>query len=80
MSGSNRQYVYLIILLVIAFIIVLVRSYAIGVEWNPFILIPRTRVAQIFLPQWVQYLLMIIVIVAGIAVAVYLERKTRVKV
>lgn len=79
-NGSSRHYVYLIVLLVIAFIIVLVRSYAVGVEWNPFTFIPNTRVARIFLPEYVQYLLMIIVIVAGIAAAVYLDRRTRPKV
>ncbi len=76
---SNRYYMYLVVIIVVAFVLVVFRSYAVGVEWNPFGFIPKTRVGQLFLPQEVQYLLMAVLIVGGIAAAVYFERRTRVK-
>jgi hypothetical protein len=75
---SNKQYVYLIILIIVAFILVVLRSYSVGVQWNPLGFTPKTRVGQL-LPEPVQYLLMLIIIIVGIALAVYLERRTRAK-
>ncbi len=75
---SNKQYVYLVIMIIVAFVLVVLRSYAVGVQWNPFGFISKTRVGQL-LPEPVQYLLMLIVLIAGVALAVYFERRTRAK-
>jgi len=75
---ANKQYAYLVIMLVVAFVLVVLRSYAVGVEWNPLGFIPKTRVGQM-LPEPVQYTLMAIVVIIGVAAAVYIERRTRIK-
>lgn len=77
-SMSNKHYAYLAIMIIVAFVLVVLRSYSVGVEWNPFGFIPKTRVGQL-LPEPVQYLLMAIVLVVGVAIAIYVERRTRVK-
>jgi uncharacterized membrane protein len=73
----NKQYAYLVVIVIVAFLLVVFRSLAVGVEWNPLGFIPKTRVGQLFLPVEVQYLLMAVLIILGIAAAVYAERVTR---
>jgi hypothetical protein len=76
---ANKQYAYLVGIIIVAFLLVVFRSFAVGVQWNPLGFIPKTRVGQIFLPVEVQYLLMAVLIVLGIAAAVYAERRTKKK-
>lgn len=74
---ANKQYAYLVVIIIVAFVLVVLRSYAVGVQWNLSGFIPKTRVGQMFLPVEVQYSLMAVLIILGIVAAVYAERRTR---
>jgi hypothetical protein len=71
---THLYYVFLILFIVIAFIIVVWRSWVSGVVWweylwKPGEVIPKTRPA-LSLPWEIQVLLMIVIIIAGIVIAV----------
>jgi hypothetical protein len=77
--SRGKLYGILVLMFVIAFVIVILRSSLQGLEWTLFLndYLPKTRPARLYLPEVVQYILMVVLIVVGIIALVVLQRRTR---
>lgn len=76
--SKGKLYALLVLMFVIAFVIILLRSSLQGLQWTPFLkdYLPKTRPALLYLSDVVQYVLMAILIVVGIIALVVIERRT----
>jgi hypothetical protein len=77
--SRGKLYGLVVLMFVIAFVIIIVRSSLQGLEWTPFLhdYLPKTRPAQLYLPEAVQYGLMVVLIIVGIAALVLVQRRTQ---
>jgi hypothetical protein len=77
--SRGKLYGILVLLFVVAFVLVVLRSSLQGLVWTPFLnyYLPKTRPARLYLPETTQYALMVVLIIVGIIALVALERRTR---
>jgi hypothetical protein len=77
--SRGKLYGFLVLMFVIAFVVIILRSSLQGLEWTPFLddYLPKTRPALLYLSETVQYVLMAVLIILGIGVLVFLDRRTR---
>jgi len=77
--GRGKLYGFVVLMFVIAFVVVVLRSSLQGLEWTPFLdnYLPKTRPALLYLSETVQYVLMAVLIILGIGALVLLDRRTR---
>jgi hypothetical protein len=77
--SKGKLYTLLVLMFVIAFVLVILRSSLQGLEWTPFLkdYLPKTRPARLYLPIEAQYALMVVLIIIGIIALIYADRRTR---
>jgi hypothetical protein len=77
--SRGKLYGLLVLMFVIAFVVIVLRSSLQGLEWTPFLAdyLPKTRPALLYLSETVQYVLMAVLIILGIGALVVLDRRTR---
>jgi hypothetical protein len=75
----GKLYGFVVLMFVIAFVVVVLRSSLQGLEWTPFLdnYLPKTRPALLYLSETIQYVLMAVLIILGIGALVFLDRRTR---
>lgn len=76
--SRGKLYGILVLMFVIAFVIIILRSSLQGLQWTPFLkdYLPKTRPALLYLSDIVQYALMAVLIVVGIIALVFVQRRT----
>jgi hypothetical protein len=77
--NRGKLYGLLVLMFVIAFVVIVLRSSLQGLEWTPFLdnYLPKTRPALLYLSETVQYALMAVLIILGIIALVLVDRRTR---
>ncbi|MGD0689271.1 MAG: hypothetical protein ABSA50_05800 [Candidatus Bathyarchaeia archaeon] len=76
--SKGKLYGILVLMFVIAFVIIILRSSLQGLQWTPFLnnYLPKTRPALLYLSDIVQYALMVVLIAVGIIALVFVQRRT----
>ncbi|MGA8857148.1 MAG: hypothetical protein WB643_08280 [Candidatus Bathyarchaeia archaeon] len=76
--SRGKLYGIVVLMFVIAFVIIILRSSLQGLQWTPFLnnYLPKTRPALLYLSDIVQYALMVVLIAVGIIALVFVQRRT----